>query len=362
MSGRSPADLVEITSQTTIVAVNAETDLLARWPVEYLFRGQHLDLNDEARWGPDANAECPCGSRSRARSCHDPRETGWTLPSAGPLLMGERTAFSHPRCYASITQDCSKTISSEHWLSADVMREIDEVQVRFTGAPWQCGEEMTLPIANMGANILCTRHNTALSPLDRTAGNFFRILREFDRALRSNGQSSLFALLDGHLLERWFLKLLWGGVESRNLQRQQGEPYQGIRADADKAILADYLFRAGRLPENWGMVSLGRRGAAKRIDAALSIDVIAGAVDDTAWACEVTFGYIPLGFTLAEAMPPSDADFVYRPHAVIIENPGHTRQMCAALSWRSPGPRQYACYVEGMSDDTEDRGDIAITL
>ena len=242
------------------------------------------------------------------------------------------------------------------------MREIDETQVRFSGAPWQRGEEKTLLIANMGANVLCTRHNTALSPLDRTAGNFFRVLREFDRAAHSNGRGSLFALFDGHLLERWFLKLLWGGVESRNLERQEGEPYLDIRADADKAMLTDYLFRVGELPENWGMFSLGRRGAAKRIDAALNIDVIAGAADHTAWACEVTFGYIPLGFVLADAKPPSDADLVHRPHAVIVENSDHTRQMCAALSWGSSGPRQYACYVEGTSDGTEDRGDITITL
>jgi hypothetical protein len=240
------------------------------------------------------------------------------------------------------------------------MRAIDKTHVRFSGAPWQRGQERVLPISSMGANILCTRHNTALSPLDKTAGNFFRVLREFDMAMQSDGVSSLFALFDGHLLERWFLKVLWGGVEGGNLQRHSGEPYLSMRTDADKAMLADYLFRAGELPAGWGLFSIGRRGAAKRIDGALSVEVVAGA-DGAAWACEVTFGYVPLGFALADMVAPADADFIRRPHGVIIENRTHTRQMCAALSWNTSGPQQYACYLDGPSGAIEERQGIAMT-
>jgi len=125
------------------------------WPKP--FRPSHL------HWGPQGDELCPCGSRRRARSCHLAPDGWWLTPSAPPLLGDERTGYRHPGCYASTSSDCSSRLSREHWLSASVLNAFAPITV--SGMPWQHGSQHTLPVRNLGAKVLCERHNKALSPL-----------------------------------------------------------------------------------------------------------------------------------------------------------------------------------------------------
>jgi ribosome biogenesis protein Tsr3 len=48
-----------------------------------------------------------------------------------------------------------------------------------SGLPWlKPDETKILPITQLAGNILCKRHNEALSPLDAMAGRFFTALKE----------------------------------------------------------------------------------------------------------------------------------------------------------------------------------------
>lgn len=82
------------------------------------------------------------------------------------------TGYSNNGCYLRRLSDCCSTISKEHYISRSAL-EIFETDgnVRVTGMPWfQPGESRVLPINGLAANILCVRHNTALSSFDAEAG------------------------------------------------------------------------------------------------------------------------------------------------------------------------------------------------
>jgi hypothetical protein len=188
-------------------------------------------------WGPSHDEPCPCGSGVLAGECHAHRSSGrWRLPPYTPLLTDGRTGFAHNGCYASIANDCSTKLSNEHWLSKGVLLEAGDGQpLRFRGLSWQqAGSEVQIPARRMGSNILCSRHNTALSRLDTTAVRVFRALRRYQRDLRTkpDPHGDEFFLASGEELERWLLKLFWGATEAGVLG-PTGQPITELRKTAD---------------------------------------------------------------------------------------------------------------------------------
>jgi hypothetical protein len=100
-------------------------------------------------------------------------------------------------------------MSGEH-LFSEVMLNLlvgaDGKVVR-AGYPWQeDGEFQSLTPATCKANVLCKRHNNALSPLDSTAGAFLRGILKTPEVLQNHDLRVL--ILSGDDLERWILKTL----------------------------------------------------------------------------------------------------------------------------------------------------------
>ena len=132
-----------------------------------------------------------------------------------PLLpKAPATGYAHPRCYLRHTCDCSTDISAEHFISK-VLLEAMGGTIEFTGLPGKApGEVATLRPNNLVSNILCSRHNNALSPLDAAAGRTFRILQEVSRDITPNNPSQAtgkrWFLASGEALELWSLKTLFG--------------------------------------------------------------------------------------------------------------------------------------------------------
>ena len=86
-----------------------------------------------------------------------------------------------------------------------------EIQLR--GLPGRRDEIVTLPASALVANILCDRHNSALSPLDTAAGNAFDTLGKAMRHLSKpppNGKRVRWYIIDGFALELWAIKALLG--------------------------------------------------------------------------------------------------------------------------------------------------------
>jgi len=122
-------------------------------------------------------------------------------------------------------------MSQEHWISRAILNLLEaDGGLMFKGLAWMVGDEtVKLSPKTMSAGILCTRHNSALSPLDASGKSLFQMLRNINMVHGCKIDASTFPnvmLLNGHDIERWFLKYLLGGLFSRNL-KFYGESLKG---------------------------------------------------------------------------------------------------------------------------------------
>lgn len=112
-------------------------------------------------------------------------------------------------CWAHAIGGCSSRQSGEHTISANVL-EGETVYV--SGFSWCADREVRLPVQRFRQNILCTKHNSDLSPTDTAGGELFRALGSMRTAAAkrlSSGKKPRFirALhVNAPLVERWFLK------------------------------------------------------------------------------------------------------------------------------------------------------------
>jgi hypothetical protein len=123
------------------------------------------------------------------------------------------------------TGDCSSTLSREHFLSEAVLKLIGEKHVAVNGVPWLPeGETKALPISGLVGNILCTRHNSAMSPLDTAAVEFFGAIKSIYGDLgnyKTLSRKHQWWLLSGEELELWLLKTAFGLFHSGNVSKDR---------------------------------------------------------------------------------------------------------------------------------------------
>jgi hypothetical protein len=124
-----------------------------------------------------------------------------------------------------------------------------------SGVPWlEAGEEKIMAPKNFRANCLCTKHNSALSPLDDAARYFFLSLKAY---LEADTGAPRHALVSGHDLERWLLKTAKALAVSGNLARGR-EKLSGAFAQ-DPAVIG-MLDDPGMWPASAGLYCLMAAG------------------------------------------------------------------------------------------------------
>ena len=115
------------------------------------------------------------------------------------------------KCWAESLGNCSDTLSGEHIVSKGLFTN-DMVVVQ--GLSWCTNEPKTIGLSSLTRNILCTHHNSILSPVDAAAIVAFNAFRESFRltAIRETMKEKRWTVehlpIDGDGLERWFLKTL----------------------------------------------------------------------------------------------------------------------------------------------------------
>lgn len=153
--------------------------------------------------------------------------------------------------------NCSSDISREHFISENILREIGRSGgLRISGLPWQEPDEVVaIPPRALSGKSLCGHHNGLLSSLDQLGGRFFRALRTLNEACRSgqpvSDQSQL--QFDGNAVERFFLKMLMGGVASGNMRGPKGAR---VARNPDERVLS-WLFDVRGSPPSAGLFLLG---------------------------------------------------------------------------------------------------------
>jgi len=157
---------------------------------------------------------CPCGDSDRPYGdCCGRVPLSPYKQIAQFRPPGAATGYRHPRCYMRWTRNCSDTITGEHFISEDVLSILNPKSVRISGAAWiPKGQTQDLPLKALQANILCRRHNSALSPLDTMAGKLFRAVNEIydDLSRQTLSRKSKWHLFSGEELELWLLKTILG--------------------------------------------------------------------------------------------------------------------------------------------------------
>ena len=193
---------------------------------------------------------CPCQSGKKAKFCCLVSKNRWNKAPA-PVQVGDISVdYAHRKCYASLTNKCSETISREHYISQNILKQLEyKKAVQITGLPWINYETWRrVPIKNLASNILCENHNQALSKLDAQMGRFFRTILNFDEDFNRDAPKEELAVFSGEDIEKWMLKTVCGMVASCQLAMQ------GEKNDVPlKREWVDILYNNHSWPEDWGM-------------------------------------------------------------------------------------------------------------
>ncbi len=161
------------------------------------------NVNDQQRIVNANEFPCPCGSGKAIIDCCITARVNTTPPAP-------KSGYSNPKCYARQLNDCSHSMSKEHFVSEAVLNliRLENKQLKISGPVWlDRNEERRISIESISSKILCKRHNQALSGLDIIGMKFFRFL------LQEN-YSEEYLMINGDEVERWMLKLLCGQISS----------------------------------------------------------------------------------------------------------------------------------------------------
>lgn len=192
---------------------------------------------------------CPCESGLKAKFCCL-NEKSWDKKPA--VLAGKTliTNYSHNKCYANKTKDCSSKISKEHYISEYLLNNLGNTDnVNISGLHWQgFGQVKTMSKAALASNILCTHHNEMLSPFDAEMGRFHSTINRYNQTFDLQIPLNELVIFCGENLEKWILKTICAfiasnqiGVGDKKIDCQMSDTY------------IDILFKDKPFPEGWGM-------------------------------------------------------------------------------------------------------------
>lgn len=110
------------------------------------------------------------------------------------------------KCYAKCLGNCDGPMSLEHFISRNILEQMEKISPQ--GIPWLKDLDHALSPKSLSVKSLCKKHNSALDPLDKVAGNVF------SQILRFSENHEERVRLPGKYFELWMLKCLLGYLSS----------------------------------------------------------------------------------------------------------------------------------------------------
>jgi hypothetical protein len=284
---------------------------------------------------------CPCGEgRLFGHCCRRPggeiyKSVSWPIPPP-PV-----TCYSNVRCYMNWTRNCCNTMSREHFVSQSVLKLIGEKYVTVSGAPWQGDSKMKpVPIKDLvSKDLLCVRHNSAMSPLDTAAGRFFTAIKSIYADLgdfSTLSRKRQWWLLSGEELELWLVKVAFGVYHSGNvaIERQKLRDTQRL----ENVILR--AFHGATIPVPLGMYIMRDR---KQSEFPNNLDFASLSSDGSEEMVGLRFRF--LGLSLLMLLSPTtayDGEFlanhIHRPFYIGFRNRRRTHTIALTWPWKTPKP------------------------
>ncbi len=295
---------------------------------------------------------CPCGSGNQYAACCRRSDSSPYKKIGLYKPPPAATGYSHPGCYMNWTRDCSPKISGEHFISETVLSILNPKMLRIGGAAWiPNGETRDLPLAALQANVLCTRHNSAWSPLYAMAGEFFRALTEIydDLGRRTLSRKRGWHFFSGEELELWLLKTILGFFHSGALSKD-GRKISEEQTIMNPAIEAAY--DTGRLLEPCGAYVL-KSGTVSAQPGSLEFASLSNETDERIVGCRLTMmGLVTTLFTDPNMINRHlfTVDHSYRPDYLFYRN--DRRRHAIVLTW-PPRPARRAVEFKMNSRPTK---------
>lgn len=169
---------------------------------------------------------CPCGSGKTLKDCCKISNGKLKAKPCKLRIQGPKTKYSNPKCYLSSLNDCSTQITGEHYFSHAVLKVLNvKDELKATGLPWlEDGVTSRVQPQTLKSKILCSRHNSGLSPLDHIALRFFTAFVTISNEFRDEKLKELqrVFLFNGHDIERWMLKTLCGCIAANIAETKLG--------------------------------------------------------------------------------------------------------------------------------------------
>lgn len=236
---------------------------------------------------------------------------------------GPITGYANIKCYARGDHNCSRKISKEHFISETLLRQIHvNNTAKVAGLKWQQKETFNVvPLSGLASNILCERHNNALSPLDGCIGSFAKTIGEFDAALLSStsADASEQRFFSGDDIERWMVKSLLGMSASKNLKSTKLKPE-----------CLDLLFANIEWPEGWGLYFSATSAKPMHHSASFLIETRVEPSQELIFAADFVIRGVP--FLLCLGRPDNPASFgLFRPEAIVFKH--EQCEKVLVLSW-----------------------------
>ena len=277
---------------------------------------------------------CPCGSGKQVNKCCLPSFRGYWRTGCDITLSPPQTNYAHPKCFLAVTRDCSGKISKEHYVSESVLEQIDYM-IGVEGLPGiPPGEQRRISTPNLAASVLCTRHNSALSPLDSTGANFFRAVKNMSSSNYDGGEKVL--AFNGRDIERWMLKTMYGMLASKLLQPRFG---RRIGADID-ALCADLLYDKIPFVPGRGLFIRTEIGHTVATERAIAVQPVTNNVEQTING--LRFNMVGFDFLLTTCKTDAEKS-AFRPGYIVFA--WEERFRVIHLFWTDPGPHPIVSFV-----------------
>lgn len=285
---------------------------------------------------PDVDP-CPCQSGQVLRDCGCLRPGGRLVPPmCDTRPPGPPTGFGHPRCYARELMDCCETLSLEHAVPRSILEEMaSRGGLGVMGLSWLGDRTLERPgVSGLGGNVLCRRHNSALSEIDRVGVRFFRSMDWQTKGDGCPGEGSELYLFNGHDIERFILKAVACFVAS-------GQMPGFTRGTSVAEGWLQILFQNHRFPPGAGLY----RPAITSQSPGPAGTFLAPLFDRTGRLFAVRFGVCDIEFSLAFESPPAGHPGFVDRHPSGAELRHGERRKKVAFHWEEPASKMVLAEV-----------------
>lgn len=266
------------------------------------------------------------------------------------------TGYANARCYAAPLNDCSTKITGEHTLSHSVLRELSPTGIiEVNGLPRRPQEEfVSVPISGFTCNVLCDRHNGALSPLDSVGYRFFKSLRAINAELRDKSKKPRTRpyLFNGHDIERYILNALCGDGFASKMNSLRGR----IMGWHSSAQWVRILYGLEPLPAGWGLYLAATPGEPFDLDE--NVLGICPVTNDDEELCGARFKVLGLEFELLMTIPNPLQQLYsdncrYRPNEVSFSDGRATQSILFGWDVKGQGGTLHINHISGTDSQTD---------